>query len=223
MKKGEELWFGSWTPCLEQGTRDVTNSRKDEATAFQAELVRKGVIATRLDPLWRPLAWHALVSHIFNACFRNVYLQCNQRFVRGNGSKCRLQIIFLLLCGPCFLPTAGCWVGMWFGPEPCRVSCQNSHVCSQPKRESAGPAKMPHKFPDLPGRQPRAQEDVPFFWMGPMCSLHRSGNHPSIGPHRGIPQVWNLRRGIWTEGARNWSHSLPNTIRTSSWYIARIA
>lgn len=72
------------------------------------------------------------------------------------------------------------------GSGTLRVSGKNSQVCSQPKRESLGPAKMPHEFPDLPGRQPRAQEDVPSFWMRPMCSLHCSGNHPLTGPHGGI-------------------------------------
>lgn len=91
-----------------------------------------------------------------------------------------------------FLINARCWVGLWFVslrgtcPELCLFSGKNSQVCSQPEKESAGPAKMPHEFPDLPGRQPRIQEDVPFFWMRSMCSLHCSGNHPLTGPHGGI-------------------------------------
>lgn len=120
-------------------------------------------------PLWRPLAWHALVSYILNACFRNVYLQCNKHLSEEIVQDVGCKLYFLPLCGPCFFPTAGCWVGMWFGPEPCRVSCQNSQVCSQPKRASLGPAKIPHKFPDLPGPAAKGSGGRAFFWMRPIC------------------------------------------------------
>ena len=123
MEEGEQLWFGSRTPSLEQGARDVTNSRKDEATAFQVELVPKGVIATRLDMAARRRRVPRLGFQCFPVLFipeavgvaRLGFLHFErmfpqrafvppQTFVTGNCPRCRLQIIFLPLCGPSFFP-----------------------------------------------------------------------------------------------------------------------
>lgn len=141
MEKGEELCV--WVVRIDWG-KELEMGEAGEATAFQAELV----------PIWLPdgdgcrsrLGFQCFlvlftpeavgVARLgflhFERMFPHRVLVTQQTFVTGSCQRCRLQIIFLPLCGPCFFPTAGCWVGLWFVllrgtcPELCLVSGKNS-------------------------------------------------------------------------------------------------
>ena len=77
------------------------------------------------------------------------------------------------------------------GSGTLRVSGKNSHVCSQPKRASLGPAKMPQRISRPAGPAAKGSGGRAFFLDEAKLFLHRSGDPLLIGLHRGIPRVWN--------------------------------
>ena len=79
-----------------------------------------------------------------------------------------------------------------------------AYECIQPERLSAEPfSKSPTNFPTRSYLRTMIQIALGMNSLGSgrqvlndsMTSLHRSGDHPLIGPHPGmdIPHVWNLR------------------------------
>lgn len=159
----------------------------------------------------------------FECMFPQRVFAVQQTFVRGNCPRCRLQIIFFTLVWPMFFSYCRLlgWNVVRSGTLPGFLPKLSSLLPAEKSKPWARENPPQISRPAGPGSQGLRRTCL--FLDEANLFLYRSGDPLLIGPHGGIPHIWNyLRSRLWTEGVRNWSRSLPNTMRTSSSYIARI-